>query len=99
MLKLSFIGQNTLWEKKKMLVTSIFFFSHNVFKWLFAPVRQKLSLCGKGLIPKPELSQKQAIFKENLSSRKEIIPQPGEVDSSKLRLASLQYMIDVCAKF
>ena len=48
--KFSFIGQKTLWEKKKMLVTSIFFFSHNVFKSLFAPAHQKSSLCGKGLI-------------------------------------------------
>ena len=34
---------------KEMLVTSIFFFSHNVFKRLFPPVRQKSSLFGKGL--------------------------------------------------
>ena len=40
----------TLWEKKKMLVTSTFFFSHNVFKRLFPRLRQKSSLCGKGLI-------------------------------------------------
>ena len=26
------IEQKTLWEKKKLLVTSNFFFSHNVFK-------------------------------------------------------------------
>ena len=32
-----------------MLVTSIFFFSHNVFKRFFPPRRQKSSLCGKGL--------------------------------------------------
>ena len=32
-----------------MLVTSIFFFSHNVFRRLFPSVRQKSSLCGKGL--------------------------------------------------
>ena len=32
-----------------MLVTSIFFFSHNVFKRLFPPVRQKSSLCGNSL--------------------------------------------------
>ena len=35
--------------EKKTLVTSIFFFSHDVFKRLFPPVRQKLSLCGKEL--------------------------------------------------
>ena len=28
----SFDGLKTLWEKEKMLVTSIFSFSHNVFK-------------------------------------------------------------------
>ena len=28
-----------------------------------------------------------------------MIPQPGGVDTSKLRLANLQYMINVCAKF
>ena len=31
--------------------TSIFFFSNNVFKGIFPLVRQKSSLCGKGLIP------------------------------------------------
>ena len=32
-----------------MLVTSIFFFSHNVFEKLFPTVLQKSSLCGNGL--------------------------------------------------
>ena len=32
-----------------MLVYSIFFFSHNVFKRLFPPVCRKSSLCGKRL--------------------------------------------------
>ena len=32
-----------------MLVTSIFFFSRNVFKRLFPPVCQKSLLCGNGL--------------------------------------------------
>ena len=32
-----------------MLVTSIFFFSHNGFKRLFPSVHQKSSLCGNGL--------------------------------------------------
>ena len=35
--------------KEENAVTSIFFFSHHVFKRLFPPVRQKSSLCGKGL--------------------------------------------------
>ena len=35
--------------KEEMLVTSIFFFSHNVFKRLFPSVHPKLSLCGKEL--------------------------------------------------
>ena len=29
-------GRKTLWEKEKMLVTSIFSFSHNVFKRLLS---------------------------------------------------------------
>ena len=32
-----------------MLVTSIFSFSHNVFKRLLSQGRQKAALCGKGL--------------------------------------------------
>ena len=38
-----------MWEKNKMLVTSILFFSHNVFKRLFHSMCQKSSLCGSGL--------------------------------------------------
>ena len=33
-LKLFLEGLKTLWGKEKMLVTSILYFSHNVFKWL-----------------------------------------------------------------
>ena len=32
-------GQKTLWEKEKMLVTSIFSFSHSVFKRLLSQGR------------------------------------------------------------
>ena len=39
----------TLWEKEKMLVTSIFSFSHNVFKRVFTQGSQKSGLCGKEL--------------------------------------------------
>ena len=35
--------------KEKMLVTSIFSFSHNVLKRLLSQTRQKVSLCGNGL--------------------------------------------------
>ena len=41
--------ENIVGKEEKMLVTRIFFFSHNVFKRLFTPVRQNSSLCGKGL--------------------------------------------------
>ena len=34
-----FIGWKTLWEKEKMLVTTIFSFSHNVFESLFKAVK------------------------------------------------------------
>ena len=39
----------TLWEKGKMLVTSIFSFSHNVFKRLLFQGREKSGLFGKEL--------------------------------------------------
>ena len=42
-------GWRTLWEKKKLLVTSNFSFSHSVFKRLVSQGRQKVSLCGNGL--------------------------------------------------
>ena len=50
-------------EKKKMLVTSIFFFSHNVFKRLFPPVRQKSSLCGNRLKETWEVNVERNITK------------------------------------
>ena len=36
-----------MWEREKMLVTSIFSVSINVFKGLFTQVRSKSGLCGK----------------------------------------------------
>ena len=39
-----------LWEKEKLLVTSNFSFSHSVFKRFVSQGRQKVSLCGNGLI-------------------------------------------------
>ena len=39
----------TLWEKEKMLVTSIFSFSYDVFKRHFPVDHKKSGLCGKGL--------------------------------------------------
>ena len=42
-------GYKTLWEKEKLLVTSIFSFSHSAFKRLVSQGRQKVSLCGNGL--------------------------------------------------
>ena len=37
--------------KEKLLVTSNFFFSHSVFKWLVSQGRQKVSLCWNALNP------------------------------------------------
>ena len=45
---LSLIEWKTFWEQEKMLVTSIFSFSHNVFKSLVSKRRQKVS-CGNGV--------------------------------------------------
>ena len=50
-------GYKTQWEKKKLLVTSNFSFSHSVFKRLVSQGRQKVSLCGNGLtLSKPTLN-------------------------------------------
>ena len=43
-------GYKTLWEKEKLLITSNFSFSLSVFKRLVSQGRQKVSLCGNGLI-------------------------------------------------
>ena len=39
------------WEKEKLLITSNFSFSHNVFKCLGLQTRNKQGLFGKGLHP------------------------------------------------
>ena len=41
---------NTLWEKEKLLIMSYFSFSHSVCKRPVSQGRQKVSLCGNGLI-------------------------------------------------
>ena len=41
--------KKTLWEKEKMLVTSIFFFSRNVFRSLLVQGHLKSGLYGKDL--------------------------------------------------
>ena len=43
------IGKKTLWEKEKLLVTSNFSFSHNVFHIYISLVHQNASLCGNQL--------------------------------------------------
>ena len=47
----------TLWEKKKMLETSIFFFFHYVFKSLLSSGLLKLTFCGKRLTKVKDFSQ------------------------------------------
>ena len=42
-------GWKTLWEKKKLLVTSNFIFSHSVFKRLVLQTRKNQGLFGKGI--------------------------------------------------
>ena len=49
MAEISTNGWKTLWEKKKLLVTSNFFFSHSVFKRLVLQTRKNQGLFGKGL--------------------------------------------------
>ena len=43
-------GLKTLWEREKLLVTSNFSLSHSVFKRFVSKGRQKVSMCGNGLI-------------------------------------------------
>ena len=43
------IELKTLWEKEKLLVTSNFFFTHNVFKSCLLLMRQNEYLWSKGL--------------------------------------------------
>ena len=47
MIFLSLIELKTLWKKEKMLVTSIFSFSHSVFQSLPPPYHWKLGFCCK----------------------------------------------------
>ena len=43
-------GQKTRWQEEKLLVTSIFSFSHSVFKRLALQTRKNQVLYGKGLV-------------------------------------------------
>ena len=43
-------GLKTVWEKEKMLITSIFSFSHNVFKSPLCQGHLESGLYGKGLM-------------------------------------------------
>ena len=43
MLEIVYEMEKTLWKKKRLLVTSIFFFSHNVFKGLLTKNQLSLS--------------------------------------------------------
>ena len=49
-------GQETLWEKEKLLIMSNFSFSHSVFKRLLWQTHKNQGLFGKGLtnLPVPE---------------------------------------------
>ena len=52
------IGWKTLWEKEKLLYTSSFSFSHNVFYSYIPLVRQNTILCSiglKGLTPNDKI--------------------------------------------
>ena len=48
------IGYKTLREKEKLLVTSIFSLSRNVFHSFISLLRQNVPLCGNGLILIPK---------------------------------------------
>ena len=66
------IEQKTLWEKKKMLFMSIFFFSHNVFKSCLLLMHQNEYLLNKRLKFRREVSVTDKIKSvENILSKGE----------------------------
>ena len=68
--KLSFSGKKTLWEKEKMLVTKIFYFSCVVFKNFLSQGIYRLELCGKWLTLQHskniDLSKVKTVVDDNL---------------------------------
>ena len=58
-----------MWEKEKMLVSSIFSFPHNVLKKLLSQTCQKVSLCGNGLIKCKTPNFVRAWFTQILTSK------------------------------
>ena len=62
----------TMWKKEKMLVTSIFSFSHNVFKRLHFPSLEA-GLCSKGLKAPYDLLEHEIILcRDNCPRAKQI---------------------------
>ena len=56
------IDKKTLWEKKKLLVTSNFFFSHNVFKSCLLLMRYSEYLWNKGLTNMGKLFDTEIVY-------------------------------------
>ena len=56
------VGLKTLREKEKLLITSNFSFSHNVFQSYISLVRQNVALCGNGLNSTMKAALKTQMF-------------------------------------
>ena len=56
-----------LWEKEKMLVISIFSYSHNVFKRLLFQGHLKSGLCDRGLKKVTKCQQSAGLFSKKMS--------------------------------
>ena len=65
--------EKTLWEKEKLLITSNFSFSHNVFKRLVSQGRQKVSLCGNGLMILKKEALENTVGKEENSGNQHFL--------------------------
>ena len=76
------------WEKEKLVITSSFSFSHSVFKRLVSQGRQKVSLCGNGLI--------MTIF----SSSHWLLPRIKNLETSGLSVTIVKTMVGgKCRRF
>ena len=84
--------QIILWEKKKMLVTSIFFFCHNCFKGCLCQDYQISRLCGKQLNQKAQLTH----YPDNLCTKCSNMTSTCKEDWSHYNIHKLRFSFNPC---
>ena len=83
-----------------MLVTSIFSFSHNVFKRLLSQGRQKSGLCGKELMTLLKKASENNVGKEENTADQHFLISPPCLPYFKRYFPQLylcQKMLSICA--